>query len=109
MARLAIPEMLKRKYDKGLATGVCASGGTLDALIPPSITFVIYGIFAEVSIVKLLLAGSAGHSYGIRLHGHDHRPRMAQAEKRAADRVRGPPACGVNAGRPSAKFGPSSY
>src|SRR5215470_11790667 len=57
MARLAVPEMLKHKYDKGLATGVCASGGTLDALIPPSITFVIYGIFAEVSIVKLLLAG----------------------------------------------------
>jgi C4-dicarboxylate transporter, DctM subunit len=57
MARLAIPEMLKHKYDKGLATGVCASGGTLDALIPPSISFVIYGIFAEVSIVKLLLAG----------------------------------------------------
>ena len=56
MARLAIPEMLKRRYDKGLATGVCASGGTLDALIPPSITFVIYGIFAEVSVVKLLLA-----------------------------------------------------
>jgi tripartite ATP-independent transporter DctM subunit len=57
MARLAIPEMVKHKYDKGLATGVCASGGTLDALIPPSIAFVIYGIFAEVSIVKLLLAG----------------------------------------------------
>jgi tripartite ATP-independent transporter DctM subunit len=57
MARLAIPEMLKHRYDKGLATGVCASGGTLDALIPPSIAFVIYGIFAEVSIVKLLLAG----------------------------------------------------
>ena len=57
MARLAIPEMLKHKYDKGLATGVCASGGTLDALIPPSIAFVIYGIFAEVSIVKLLIAG----------------------------------------------------
>ncbi|HWM48496.1 MAG TPA: TRAP transporter large permease [Xanthobacteraceae bacterium] len=57
MARLAIPEMIKRRYDKGLATGVCASGGTLDALIPPSITFVIYGIFAEVSVAKLLLAG----------------------------------------------------
>jgi tripartite ATP-independent transporter DctM subunit len=57
MARLAIPEMLKHKYDKGLATGVCASGGTLDALIPPSILFVIYGIFAEVSVVHLLLAG----------------------------------------------------
>jgi len=36
---------------------VCASGGTLDALIPPSITFVIYGIFAEVSVAQLLLAG----------------------------------------------------
>lgn len=57
MARIAVPEMLKQKYDKGLATGVCASGGTLDALIPPSITFVIYGIFAEVSISHLLLAG----------------------------------------------------
>ena len=58
MARIAVPEMLKHKYDKGLATGVCASGGTLDALIPPSITFVIYGIFAEVSVAKLLLAAS---------------------------------------------------
>jgi len=57
MARLAVPEMLKNKYDKGLATGVCASGGTLDALIPPSITFVIYGIFAQVPIPKLLIAG----------------------------------------------------
>ena len=57
MARLAVPEMLKHKYDKGLATGVCASGGTLDALIPPSITFVIYGVFAEVSVPRLLIAG----------------------------------------------------
>lgn len=57
MARLAIPEMLKHGYDKGLAAGVVASGGTLAALIPPSILFVLYGIFAEVSIVKLLIAG----------------------------------------------------
>jgi len=57
VARIAVPQMLKAKYDKGLATGVCASGGTLDALIPPSITFVIYGIFAEVSVAQLLLAG----------------------------------------------------
>lgn len=57
MARLSVPEMLKNKYDKALATGVCASGGTLDALIPPSILFVVYGVFAEVSIAKLLLAG----------------------------------------------------
>jgi len=57
MARIAIPEMIKHRYDKGLAAGVVASGGTLDALIPPSIIFVIYGVFAEVSVVKLLLAG----------------------------------------------------
>lgn len=57
MARLSVPEMIKNKYDKALATGVCASGGTLDALIPPSILFVVYGVFAEVSISKLLLAG----------------------------------------------------
>ena len=57
MARLAIPEMLKQGYDKGLAAGVVASAGTLAALIPPSILFVLYGIFAEVSIVKLLIAG----------------------------------------------------
>jgi C4-dicarboxylate transporter, DctM subunit len=57
MARVAVPEMLKQKYDKGLATGVVASGGTLDALIPPSILFVVYGVFAEVSVSKLLIAG----------------------------------------------------
>jgi C4-dicarboxylate transporter DctM subunit len=57
MGRIAIPEMLKLGYDKSLATGVVASAGTLGALIPPSILFVIYGIFAEVSIVKLLIAG----------------------------------------------------
>ncbi len=57
MSRLAIPEMLKAGYDKGLASGVVASAGTLGALIPPSIMFVIYGVFAEVSITKLLMAG----------------------------------------------------
>jgi tripartite ATP-independent transporter DctM subunit len=57
MARLAVPEMVKHGYDKALATGVVASAGTLAALIPPSILFVLYGIFAEVSIVKLLIAG----------------------------------------------------
>lgn len=57
MARIAIPEMLKHNYDKGLATGVVVCAGTLAALIPPSIMFVIYGVFAQVSITKLLIAG----------------------------------------------------
>jgi C4-dicarboxylate transporter, DctM subunit len=57
MARIATPEMIKAGYDKSLATGVVACGGTLAALIPPSILFVLYGIFAEVSISELLIAG----------------------------------------------------
>lgn len=57
MGRLAIPEMLRQGYDKGLATGVVASAGTLAALIPPSILLVLYGVFAEVSISQLLIAG----------------------------------------------------
>ncbi|WP_238367191.1 TRAP transporter large permease [Mesobacterium pallidum] len=57
MGRLAIPEMLRAGYDKGLATGVVASAGTLSALIPPSILLVLYGVFAETSISALLIAG----------------------------------------------------
>ena len=57
MGRLAIPEMLKMKYDPALATGVVAAAGTLGSLIPPSILFVLYGWFTETSIGALLLAG----------------------------------------------------
>lgn len=57
MGRITIPEMIKQGYDKGLSTGVVAAAGTLGSLIPPSILMVIYGIFAEVSISKLLIAG----------------------------------------------------
>jgi C4-dicarboxylate transporter, DctM subunit len=57
MGRIAIPEMLAAGYDKALATGVVASAGTLGSLIPPSILFVLYGIFAEVSVTRLLIAG----------------------------------------------------
>ncbi len=57
MGRITVPEMLRAGYDKGLATGVVAAGGTLGIMIPPSIGFVLYGIFAQVSISKLLIAG----------------------------------------------------
>lgn len=57
MGRIAIPEMLRYRYDRGLASAVCACGGTLGALIPPSILMVLYGIFAEQSISKLFIAG----------------------------------------------------
>ena len=57
VGRLAIPEMLKYGYDKSLATGTVAASGTLGALIPPSIAFVIYGFFTEQSVGRLLMAG----------------------------------------------------
>ncbi len=57
MARIAVPEMLRHRYDKGLATGVIAASGTLGSLIPPSILMVLYGVYAEVSIGKLFMAG----------------------------------------------------
>lgn len=57
MARIAVPEMLRLKYDPGLATGTAAAVGTLGALIPPSIIMVIYAVFAEISVGKMLLAG----------------------------------------------------
>lgn len=56
-ARTAIPEMLKYGYDRRLAAGVVAAGGTLATLIPPSALLVIYAIIVEESVGALLVAG----------------------------------------------------
>ncbi|MBM4339332.1 MAG: TRAP transporter large permease subunit [Deltaproteobacteria bacterium] len=56
MTLLAIPSMLKRKYDKGLATGVICAGGSLGILIPPSVMLVMYGPLANLSVAKLFAA-----------------------------------------------------
>jgi tripartite ATP-independent transporter DctM subunit len=56
-ARVAVPEMLKAGYAKRLAAGVVSAGGTLDALIPPSVVMVVYAIIVEASIGKLIVAG----------------------------------------------------
>ena len=57
MAKLAVPEMLKHGYNKSLATAVVAAPGTIDALIPPSIAFIIYSWYTEVPVTDLFLAG----------------------------------------------------
>lgn len=57
MATVTIPEMRRRKYDIGLATGTVAAGGSLGILIPPSVIFIVYGILTEQSIGKLFAAG----------------------------------------------------
>jgi len=55
--KVALPEMLKRNYSKELAIGCIASAGTFAVMIPPSGPLILYGIFTEVSIGQLFMAG----------------------------------------------------
>ncbi len=57
MTRIALPEMRKYNYQDILSVGAVTVGGTLAIMIPPSVTFVLYSIFAEQSIGKLLISG----------------------------------------------------
>lgn len=54
---ISIPSMKKAGYDGRLAAGLQAAGGCLGILIPPSITFIMYGIITETSIAELFMAG----------------------------------------------------
>ncbi len=56
MARVALPEMLRKGYSGKLAAGCIAAGGTLGVLIPPSGILVVYSIATNVSLVKLFVA-----------------------------------------------------
>ena len=51
-----IPEMRKRGYSGGFASGIIAAGGTLGILLPPSITMILYAVAAEQSLGRLFLA-----------------------------------------------------
>lgn len=57
MGRIAIPEMVKGGYKPSFACGTIAAGGTIGALIPPSILMIVYGVFAQVSITQVFLGG----------------------------------------------------
>jgi C4-dicarboxylate transporter, DctM subunit len=57
IGRMGIPEMRRRGYPDEVATGSICAGGTLGILIPPSITFILYGIATETSIGRLFIAG----------------------------------------------------
>lgn len=54
--RIALPEMEKRGYDKGLAAGSVAAGGTLGSLVPPSTAMILYALLSEQSIGRLFIA-----------------------------------------------------
>lgn len=69
MGRVAIPEMERYGYDRGLAAGCVAAAGTLGTLIPPSVLLVLYGILAEASIGQLLIAGIIPGIFSAILYG----------------------------------------
>ena len=54
---VAYPEMDRYKYSGALSTGVICAGATLGPMIPPSVSFIIYGIITETSIGSLFIAG----------------------------------------------------
>ena len=54
---ICFPQMVKLKYDRSLSLGAIAVAGTLDIMIPPSISLVFYGLLTGTSIAKLYMAG----------------------------------------------------
>jgi C4-dicarboxylate transporter, DctM subunit len=54
--RVALPEMMDRNYQPGLAGGCIAAGGTLGMIIPPSLVMIIYGILTEEFVIALFAA-----------------------------------------------------
>ena len=56
-ATIALPELLRRGYDKVMVTGVIQAGSSLGILVPPSVVLVLYGMIARVPVGQLWLAG----------------------------------------------------
>jgi C4-dicarboxylate transporter, DctM subunit len=54
---VALPQLIERNYNRPLAAGSLAAGGTLGILFPPSLAMIIYGAFTETSVAKLFMAG----------------------------------------------------
>lgn len=57
-ATIALPELLRRGYDKVMVTGVIQAGSSLGILVPPSVVLVLYGMIARQPIGQLWLAGA---------------------------------------------------
>ena len=57
ISKIALPELKRRGYSESLTIGSLCAGGTLGILIPPSIIMVLYAVAAEVSLIKLMIAG----------------------------------------------------
>lgn len=56
-ASIALPELLRRGYDKIMVTGVIQAGSSLGILVPPSVVLVLYGMIARQPVSQLWMAG----------------------------------------------------
>ncbi len=54
---VALPEMLRSRYERRFSMGIVAAGGTIGILIPPSLFMILYGSLTDVSVGKLFIAG----------------------------------------------------
>jgi len=57
LAAMLVPMLRSRGYDMNQSTGLIAAGGIIAPIIPPSISFIIFGVAANISITKLFIAG----------------------------------------------------
>lgn len=57
IGKMSLPELERRGYDRAMSLGSLAGSGTLGFMIPPSLIMIVYGVAAEVSLVRLYLAG----------------------------------------------------
>lgn len=93
-ATIALPELLRRGYDKIMVTGVIQAGSSLGILIPPSVVLVLYGMIARQPVGKLwmagvfpglLLAGLFIAYIAIRCHFQPHMgPALSEDERRVS-------------------------
>lgn len=70
MGAIMVPSMLEQKYDRSYAAAVVASASPIGVIIPPSISFIVYAVLANVSVTNLYKAGiPAGVLMGLALIG----------------------------------------
>ena len=103
IGRVALPEMVARGYAKGLAAGTVAAGGTLGALVPPSIPLVFYALLTESSIGQLFIAAVVPAIIAVALYLAAISIFVASAERRAGRRSS--PPTGGRAAFASARVG----
>jgi C4-dicarboxylate transporter, DctM subunit len=102
MARVAVPEMMRNGYSGSMAMGIVSVAGTFAILIPPSIALVIYAVFAEVSIGKILMAGVLPGVVSVVVHSviiwfwwrHEHRTTRSAGAAHETSAVHTPASAG---------------